>query len=67
MNRRTPEGFRLRVLIDAIADARATTDAKWLESWIPSGMPWMSRQTWIDTLERMVVAEATTLVYKEAA
>lgn len=74
MNRRRPEAFKLRVYMDAIKDARNTTDKDWMDRWVAgcnAETQWISRATWISYLEQCALWEADKLTdtseYREAA
>ena len=68
-NRRTVEGYKLRVYIDAIKQARMTTDAEWIEGWAsgPSDCAYMPKIVWVSYLERCAIEEAGKLMEQEAA
>lgn len=69
-NRRTVEGYKLRVLIDAIKDVKAMSDAQWLAQWVSHAVPsdrYITRTMWIGYLESSVMMEAEKLVLEEAA
>lgn len=68
-DRRTKEGYRLRVYIDAIKEAKAMTEAEWVDGWIrgPKDAPYTPLSTWIIYLEQCVIAEASNLMRGEAA
>lgn len=55
--RRSKENYRIRVYFDAIQQAQGTTDQEWLNNWIHSNTPWVSRQEWINRLERCILNE----------
>lgn len=77
MDRRTPEGYKLRVYVDAIQDAKLTSDEEWLTRWVANvnrDSMWISRLTWIAYLEQCALREAKKMMaieesddYKEAA
>lgn len=68
-NRRTTEGYKLRVYMDAIKDAKATTDAEWIEAWAnnPIHSQYVPRIVWIGYLERCAIQEADRFLRLEAA
>lgn len=68
-NRRTTEGYRLRVYIDAIHDAKAMTDEEWIEAWAtnPAHCRYVPRNVWIAYLEQCAIREAEAFMRLEAA
>jgi len=67
MNRRTKRGYKLRIYLDALKDAKNTSDEQWLQNWITSGGQWMPRMAWIAYLEQCVIAETELYFSLEAA
>lgn len=68
-NRRTQDGYRLRVYIDAIKDAKAMTDGEWIEQWSKSGgsEKYISRSMWISYLEHCALQAAECFAQQAAA
>lgn len=68
-NRRTVEGYKLRVYIDAIKDVKAMTDQEWLDQWAISAndSPYLTRTMWISYLESCALIEAEKFATLEAA
>lgn len=67
--RRTQEGYKLRVYFDAIKEAKAMSDEEWTNAWAVSGSnaPYMPKSVWIAYLESCAMKEAEKLVGREAA
>lgn len=69
-NRRTVEGYKLRVLIDAIKDVKAMSDAQWLAQWVSHAVPsdrYITRSMWLSYLEACALMEAEKFATPEAA
>lgn len=64
LNRRTKEGYKLRVYMDQIKEVRAMTEAQWIEQWITGGqdMAYISRIKWIGYLEQCALKEANSML-----
>ena len=69
MERRTREGYRLRIYIDAIKAVKAMTDAQWVDtqSQRESCGPYMTRLMWLRYLESCALTEAEHMLPSEAA
>lgn len=67
--RRRKEAWRLRVYVDALKTAEATSDEAWVDQWIRSGddSPYLPRTVWIQILRNWVSSEATRLLEKDVA
>lgn len=68
--RRSPAAKRLRIYIDAIKDAEATTNEIWLEVWAAhcdADNPFIPRMVWIAILKYWALQEASKLAGREAA
>lgn len=67
--RRSKAGYKLRVYIDAIADARKTSDQEWADQWALSNgdRPYLTKEVWIAYLKDCAIAEAGRYIGKEAA
>jgi len=67
--RRTKEGYKLRVYVDAIREAKAITDQEWIENWSKQigDQVYMPRMDWIYYLEQCAILEATKLIERDAA
>ena len=68
-NRRTERGYRLRVYLDALRDAKNTSDAQWVENWISGSpnSPFLPRMAWIGYLEQCIIAESSNYFGPEQA
>jgi hypothetical protein len=66
-DRRTKQGCRLRVYLDAIKQAKAMTQDEWVQNWISSGNRWMPKDQWISYLETCALKEAEGLTEQVAA
>ena len=56
--------------MDALKQAKATTDSEWVEAWVARATPdsdWMSRSTWISILELWIIREADRLSAQDVA
>lgn len=65
MDRRTKEGYKLRVYMDQIETVKAMTDAEWVDQWAKHAKPdtpYMTRLEWIKYLEGCVMTEVTSLL-----
>jgi len=68
MNKRTKQGYKLRIYIDALHQAKNTSPEKWIQEWISGpSVPYLSQSTWIAYLERCIVTESQTFMRKKAA
>ena len=67
--RRTLEGYRLRVYIDAIKEANAMTNAEWIEAWSkqPKHLIYIPKSIWINYLEQCAMKEAEKFLEGRAA
>jgi hypothetical protein len=67
--RRTLEGYRLRIYIDAIKEAKTMTNAEWVEAWSkrPEHETYIPRLVWIDYLEQCAMIEADKLAESRVA
>lgn len=67
-NRRTTEGYKLRVYMSAIADAKAMSASEWVDSQAKCAEGFITQESWIHYLEQCALVEATKLIdYREAA
>jgi len=66
-NRRTQKGYKLRVYMDAIKDAKATTDEQWIDQWATSEGTYVSRVVFLSYLEQCALIEAEKYMAKDAA
>jgi len=68
-NRRTKEGYRLRIYIDAIKAVKAMSEAEWVEmqSKHASIDRYLSRGEWLAYLESCAIQEADKFLRLEAA
>ena len=69
-NRRTKEGYRLRVYMDEIKALKAMTNAEWNDRWVASATKdslYTTRESMICYLEASVMSEVNSLLRKEAA
>jgi hypothetical protein len=57
IERRTAQGYKLRVYLDAIRDLKALSDAQWLESIISSGRAYESKEVFLHYLEQCALNE----------
>ena len=69
IERRTKAGYKLRVYIDAIADAQAMSDQEWLDKWALTNddWPYLTREVWLSYLKDCAVKEASKYIGSEAA
>jgi hypothetical protein len=67
--KRTKEGYRLRVYIDALNDARTMTNEEWIGQWAndPEWDAYVPLDTWVAYLEKCIVKESEVFFRKEAA
>jgi hypothetical protein len=68
-DRRTSAGWKLRIYMDAIRDAKAMTDDAWIDMQVYSDARYLPRDVWISYLEGCALREAETMIdyNKEAA
>lgn len=68
-SRRTQKGYRLRVYIDAIRDAKMTSDTDWIDQWAnsPTWAPYLTKEAWVHYLEECMTKEAEVYFRLEAA
>lgn len=69
-DRRTKEGYQLRVLIDALNRAKSLTVEQWIDEWVAGAnkdTPYRSRDEVIKELETWIIAEANNMLIREAA
>ena len=67
-DKRTTEGYKLRVYMDAIKDAKAITDDQWVAQWIKSvDAQWIPKSNWIAYLEQCAIGELEKIYRREAA
>lgn len=64
MERRTTEGYKLRVYIDAIKDVKSMSKAQWIESQAASEAsgPYVTQDMWIAYLEHCAIQEAERML-----
>ena len=69
MERRTKEGIKLRVYIDAIRRVKAMTVDEWTteQSKVVSEERYVSKDMWLSYLEGCAILEAEQLIRLEAA
>jgi hypothetical protein len=67
--RRKKEGYKLRIYIDAIKDARATTESQWMEDWARNDCKdhYITKSMWISYLEECALQEAKVFFRLEAS
>lgn len=60
IERRTKEGYKLRVHVDALRDVQNTTEEQWLQNWIlgPDDSPFLPRSIWIAYLSLCIGVES---------
>lgn len=69
-DRRTAEGYKLRVYMDALKDVRSMTNEVWLNQWVANAAAdtdWISRDQWMNYLTTCILVETEKMLYKEAA
>jgi hypothetical protein len=69
-DRRTKEGYKLRVYMDQIKAVKAMTDEEWVDQWAKySGLndTYVTRISWISYLEQCVMNEVNSLIKRGAA
>jgi hypothetical protein len=68
-DRRTPQGYKLRVYLDQIAKVKSMTNEEWLEGWIQGGgdAPYVTKTYWIFYLEQCAMKEAYDFLEKKVA
>ena len=69
-DRRTPEMARLRIYMDAVQDAKATTNEEWLKRWVASASKdtiYVNRESAIQYFEACIMREVNSLLVKDAA
>ena len=62
--RRRPEGFKLRIYIDAIREAEALTNEEWISNWAANctvDSEYLSQYNWICLLRKWALQEAHKL------
>jgi hypothetical protein len=64
MERRTTEGYKLRIYIDAIKAVKSMSDAEWIETQAACGSSglYMTRLQWLAYLEGCAIQEAERLL-----
>jgi hypothetical protein len=64
MERRTTDGYKLRVYIDQIKEVRSMSDAEWVDSQATtaSSGPYLTRLMWLSYLERCAIQEAENML-----
>lgn len=69
MERRTKEGYKLRIYMDAIKACKAMTDEQWVDQWAASDSRdrYQSRKMWLSYLESCALVEAEKMARKEVA
>ena len=69
IDRRTKEGYKLRVLIDAHKKAVATSQDEWVREWIngPKDAPYQTLMGWVCYLEQCVVKESEVYFGRKAS
>lgn len=67
-DRRTKEGYKLRVYIDEIKHVKAMTKEEWVAQWLscPTSEVYLSQDVWISYLERCAMIEAEKIALGEA-
>jgi hypothetical protein len=69
MDRRTKEGYKLRIYIDQIRLIKAMSVDQWvdLQASFPSTERYVSKDMWLSYLEGCAILEAEKLIKTEAA
>jgi hypothetical protein len=69
MNRRTKEGYKLRVYMDAIKEVKSMSNEEWIatQASYQSQGHYISRAMWLTYLEGCALQEADKLLQREAA
>lgn len=69
-DRRTKEGYKLRVYMDQIKEIKAMSDAEWVDQWVKyAGKDdvYVNRLSWLGYLEGCALKEAEKMAQREAA
>lgn len=69
-DRRTKEGYRLRIYMDQIKEIKAMSDSEWVDQWVKYSTKddvYVSRLSWIVYLEDCVMIEVNSLLNRGAA
>ena len=69
MEKRTKEGYKLRIYIDAIKEVKSMSDATWIEIQASqaSESPYMTRAMWLAYLEGCAIQEAERMIPMQEA
>ena len=69
IDRRTKEGYRLRIYMDQIKQVKAMTDEEWVNNWViyPISDIYFTRNSWLQYLESCALIEAEKMAKGEAA
>jgi len=68
--RRRAYAWRLRVYIDAVKQAEATTDEEWIDRWVAHAGPddrFIPRSIWVEILKRWALEEVQRISHGEVA
>lgn len=67
MDRRTKEGYRLRIYLEAIKTAELITDEQWIALEATNEGRFVSRLQWISHLKQCALSEAESLMVSQVS
>jgi len=68
-NRRTPEGYKLRVYMDELSEVKSMSDDQWMTKWVKhvtKDSVYVNKACWISYLENCIINEVGQFLKRAA-